>query len=170
MKKILLLLLLALCINKSHAQNRLKDSLKLLLQKEKQDTSRVMLLNELNFYYGGNKPDTTMLLALEALSLSQRIRFVKGETASLNRIGLTYWTVGNNPKAMEAFLKALKLDEKINNLAGIARDLNGIGLIYRDQGQYHQAIDYYLKSRKLTEQLNNRFCFSKLILFMFWIL
>ena len=156
MKKIFLLLLLALCINKSHAQNRVKDSLKLLLQKEKQDTSRVMLLNELNFYYGGNKPDTTMLLALEALSLSQRIGFVKGETASLNRIGLTYWTVGNNPKAMEAFLSALKLDEKINNLAGIARDLNGIGLIYRDQGQYHQAIDYYLKSRKLTEQLNNR--------------
>jgi tetratricopeptide (TPR) repeat protein len=163
MKKILLLLFLALCINKSYAQNRLKDSLKLLLQKEKQDTSRVMLLNELNFYYGGNKPDTTMLLALEALSLSQRIGFVKGETASLNRIGLTYWTVGNNPKAMEAFLKALKLDEKINNLVGIARDLNGIGHIYRDQGQYYQAIDYYLKSRKLTEQLNNRLVIAGLV-------
>ena len=97
-----------------------------------------------------------MILALEALSLSKRIGFVKGETASLHRIGLTYWTVGNNPKAMEAFLSALKLDEKINNLAGIARDLNGIGHIYHDQGQYHQAIDYYLKSKKLTEQLNNR--------------
>ena len=156
MKKILLLLLLALCINKSHAQNRLKDSLKLLLQKEKQDTSKVMLLNELNFYYGGNKPDTTMLLALEALSLSQRIGFVKGETASLNRIGLTYWTVGNNPKAMEAFLSALKLDEKINNLAGIARDQSGIGLIYSDQGQYHQAIDYYFKAKKVRDQINNR--------------
>ena len=156
MKKIYLLLLLTLCINKSYAQNRVKDSLKLLLQKEKQDTSRVMLLNALNIEYGGNKPDTTMILALEALSLSKRIGFVKGETASLNRIGLTYWTVGNNPKAMEAFLSALKLDEKINNLAGIARDLNSIGLIYHDQGQYHQAIDYHLKAKRLNEQLNNR--------------
>ncbi len=156
MKKIFLLLLLALCINKSHAQNRVKDSLKLLLQKEKQDTSRVMLLNALNYEYGGNKPDTTMILALEALSLSKRIGFVEGETASLNRIGLTYWTVGNNPKAMEAFLSALKLDEKINNLAGIARDQSGIGLIYSDQGQYHQAIDYYFKAKKVRDQINNR--------------
>ena len=116
----------------------------------------MILLNELNYEYGGNKPDTTMILALEALSLSKRIGFVKGETASLHRIGLTYWTVGNNPKAMEAFLSALKLDEKINNLAGIARDQSGIGLIYSDQGQYHQAIDYYFKAKKVRDQINNR--------------
>ena len=133
-----------------------KDSLKILLQKEKQDTNRVMLLNQLSNAYLTNKPDTAKLLALEALSLSKRIGFVEGETASLNRIGLTYWTVGNNPKAMEAFLSALKLDEKINNLAGIARDQSGIGLIYSDQGQYHQAIDYYFKAKKVRDQINNR--------------
>ena len=138
------------------AQTKVRDSLKILLQKEKQDTSRVRLLAELSFAYHESKPDTAMLLALEALSLSQRIGFVKGEAVSLNRIGLAYSVVGNRPKAMEVLLQALKLNEKINNLDGIGRNFINIGIIYRDQGQSHKAMDYFMKSKKLNEQINNK--------------
>ena len=146
MKKTLLLLFVSMNIIESHAQTNLKDSLKILLQKEKQDTSRVMLLADLSLAYRESKPDTAMLLALEALSISQRIGFVKGEAASLQQIGAAYGVIGNSPKAMELYLKALKLNEKINNLEGMARNLNNLGVIYRGQGEYHQAIDYLLKS------------------------
>ena len=161
MKKLILLLLAAFfCLTNSNAQTvnnvKVRDSLKTLLQKEKQDTSRVMLLYQIAQTYNLNKPDTAMLLASEALSLSQRIGFVKGETSILYGIGGAYVNAGNFPKAMEFWLKALKLNEKSNNLVGKARDLNGIGLIYRQQGDYRQAIEYFLKSIKLTKQIERK--------------
>lgn len=160
MKKIILLLTAFFCLTNSYAQTinnpKLRDSLKILLQKEKRDTSRVRLLTELSYEYAGNKPDTAMILALEALGLSKRIGFVKGEALGLNRIGLAYSLLGNQPKALEARLQALKLNEKINNLAGITRNLSGIGAIYSSQEDYHKAIEYFLKSNKLCEQLNDK--------------
>ncbi|MHB1179851.1 MAG: tetratricopeptide repeat protein [Daejeonella sp.] len=158
MLKMILVLLLAFCFSaESYAQTnaKVKDSLKTLLQKEKQDTSRVRLLNQLSGAYSVNKPDTAMLLALEALSLSQRIGSVNGEAASLGKIGNAYRAVGNLPKAMGAYLQALKLNEKINNPRGIAANFHDIGTIYNGQGEYHQAINYLLKSIKLNEQLNS---------------
>jgi tetratricopeptide (TPR) repeat protein len=155
-KYIILFLFFSLCTADSYAQTNVKDSLQILLQKEKQDTSRVILLTELSFEYSGNKPDTAMVLAMEALSLSQRIGFFKGQAASFNRIGTAYEALGNSSKAMAFYIKALKLNEKIENLRGIARNLNNIGNIYLDQGEYSQAIDYYLKSKKLAEQINSK--------------
>ncbi len=153
MKYIIPFLLINLFLTHSNAQPN-KDSLKILLQKEKQDTNRVMLLNQLSNAYLTNKPDTAKLLALEALSLSKHIGFVKGESRSLHMSGLAYRFLGNSPKSMEYFLQTLKLDEKINNSGSIARDLFSIGVNYNVQGEYHQAIGYFLKAKKLNEQLN----------------
>ena len=111
-------------------------------------------------------PDTAMLLALEALTLSKRIGFKKGEAASLNRIGNAFSVLGNYPKAMESYLQALKINEKINNIDGIARNLGNIGPIYRYQGDYRQALEYAFKSKDLAEKINNRqsiaICFSNI--------
>ena len=79
MKKIILLLLVTLSVNYSDAQTNVRDSLKQLLQKEKTDTDRVLLLAELSFQYFESMPDTAMLLALEALTLSKRIGFKRGK-------------------------------------------------------------------------------------------
>jgi len=157
MKKIILLFTAFFCLANSNAQTVVrKDSLKTLLQKEKQDTSRVRLLVQLSGRYANNIPDTAMLLALESLSLSQRIGFVKGEAASLNEIGDVYRVLGNFPKAMEVYLQALKLNEKINNRDGIVSNLTYIGFIYTQQGDNRQALEYYLKALKLAQQINNK--------------
>lgn len=158
MKRIVLLLLVtffSLESIKAQTSTR-KDSLKILLQKEKLDTSRVRLLLQLSGLYVTNKPDTAMFLALEALSLSQRIGSVKGEGGSLTRIGQAYRAAGNLPKALELFLKVLKLAETNNNPTAIAGSLHDIGTIYNAQGEYRQAIDYLLKAKELNEQLNNK--------------
>ena len=154
MKKIILLLLLVLSINKSYAQTGNPDSIKQLLQNAKDDTSRVLHLADLSFEYLESKPDTSMTLALEALSLARRIGFLKGEAISLHRVGGAYYD--NYPKAMELYLQALKINEKINNLDGIQRNLGNIGIIYNDQEDYQQALEYYFKAKSLAEQLNNK--------------
>lgn len=159
MKKIVLLLLPAFfCLTNTNAQiiANARDSLKILLQKEKRDTSRVMLLVELGRAYQSNSPDSAMLLLMEALSLSQRIGFVKGEASSLIRIGGAYGNVGNYTKAMQVWLQAMKLSEKNNYLDGMAITNNNIGGIYFTQGEYHQAINYLLKAKKLNEQMNDK--------------
>ena len=110
MKKIILLLLVSLSLSYSHAQPNVRDSLNQLLQKEKSDTSRVLLLVRLSDQYTNSKPDSAMLLALEGLALSRRIGFDKGEVEILDKIGNVYALLGNYPKAMEVYLQELKLN------------------------------------------------------------
>lgn len=141
MRYIILFLLVGLSLTDSHAQTNRKDSLKIALQKEKTDTGRVLLLADLCFEYIGSKPDTVMLLALEGLSLSRRIGYIKGEAVSLNRIGNAYGALGNYPKELESYLQSLKINEKINNLDGMERNLANIGVIKNVNGEYRLALD-----------------------------
>ncbi|HMJ46194.1 MAG TPA: tetratricopeptide repeat protein [Ferruginibacter sp.] len=156
MKKIILSFLVYLSIAYSYAQTNARDSLKQLLQKEKTDTGRALLLNKLSFEYFESKPDTAMSLALEALSLAQQEGFEKGKAESLNRIAIAYDVFGNYPKAMELLLEALQINEKINNLEGIRRNYNNIGNLYIEQEDYQQGLDYYLKAKSLAESSNDK--------------
>lgn len=153
MKKIIPFLLFNLAIVYSNAQTGNPDSIRLQLQNDKNDTSRVLHLADLSFEYLESNPDTTMKLALEALSLSRKIGFLKGEAVSLNRVGNAYDILGNYPKSLEYFLKALQINEKIRNEDGIGRNTNNIGLMYFRQEDYRIALTYFFRSRDLGEKL-----------------
>ncbi len=157
MKKIILILLLiTLSINYTNAQTGNPDSIKQLLLKDKEDTSRVLHLADLSFEYTQSRPDTTMTLALEALSLANHIGFEKGQAVSLNRIGNAYGVLGNYPKAMEVFLLALQINERINNLDGQQRNLSNLGQVYFNEGDYRLALNYSFKGRALAEIIDNK--------------
>ena len=157
MKKIILPLVLALCINSSNAQPHYHDTLKLQLQNQKTDTGRVNALCDLAFAYYESRPDTAMTIAIEALSLSQRIGYVKGEAASLNRMANAYGVIGgNNAKQLEVLLLALKLNEKINNIDGLHRNNNNIGVLYRDEDDNRQAIEYFFRAKSFAEKAGNK--------------
>ncbi len=138
------------------SQASIRDSLVHALQKEKTDTGRVLLLAELAFQIHESKPDTAMILALEALSLSRSIGFKKGEAVSLNRVGNVFYVLGNYPKAMEAYLQALKINEKIKNLDGKQRNLGNIAVQYFRQEDYGQALNYQFQAKALGEQIGNK--------------
>ncbi len=137
-----------------------RDSLHRALQKEKTDTGRVLLLAELAYQLHETKPDTALLLALEALTLSRKTGFEKGEAASLNRVGNVCNVLGNYPKAMEVYLQALKINEKINNLDGLRRNYNNIGTIYRAQENFQPALLYFFKAREFGEKLKDKAALS----------
>ena len=69
MKKTRLLLLFHFFTAFAVAQTNLTDSLKRVLQNEKNDTARVFMLEELSRIYSTSKTDTSLLLAQQALSL-----------------------------------------------------------------------------------------------------
>ena len=156
MKKIFFLLLISLTHNYSDAQTGNPDSIKQLLLKDKEDSSRVLHLADLSYEYIASQPDTMMMLALQALEISRRIGFLKGEAESLNRVGNAYGSYSNYPKEMEAYLLALQINEKINNLHGKQRNLGNIGSIYWAQEDYRRSLDYYFAAKRLGEQLNDK--------------
>lgn len=156
MKKIILLLLVTLfCLTSSKAQTANIDSLKALLKNEKQDTTRVLLLEKLTQIYYISKPDSALIMALEGLRISRRIGFLKGEAISLHRMGLIYYSF-NRPKGMELWLQSIKINEKINNQDGLINNYNAIVLAYNALGDYRQALKYAFQAKALSEGHNNK--------------
>lgn len=156
MKKALVLLVFFTYLSIGYSQTHFRDSLKLLLQKEKTDTGRVILLCNLSFDYHESDLDTAMSLAIEALSLSRKINFATGEALSLNRVSNAYYSFGNYTKAMECLIKARKILEKIKNIDGLPRTFANIGLIYSRQGNYRQALEFFFKGLDLGEKIADK--------------
>jgi hypothetical protein len=75
MKRTIFLWLLSFHTISAIAQSRLADSLKLLLQKEEQDTNRVLLLAKIGTSYLFEKPEIGFTYAEQGLELSRTINF-----------------------------------------------------------------------------------------------
>ena len=147
----LLLLVHAFC----NAQTNTIDSLKQLLQIEKQDTSRVMLLTRLARAYLYSKPDTSLLLCVQGLSLSQQAKFTKGEAFSLEGMADAFDNLGNYPKSLENYLMCLKIYETTNDVKGIRRCFGALGTVYAEQGEYRHALEYSFKAKEMARDNEN---------------
>ena len=118
MKRILLVFVLSGIVSGVQAQQKKMDSLKKLIAAAKDDTSRVLLMNQFVKLYANSKPDSALLLYQQAELLSKNVQFVKGEAVSLNREGNALVTLGSYPKALTYYLAALKLNEQRGDRCG----------------------------------------------------
>lgn len=138
-------------------QGTTKDSLKALLQQTQPDTLRVLRMLDLSYTYIETAPDTMLLLASEALHLSRKVGFERGEALSLNRQGNAFYQMGNSSRAMELTLQGLRISEKISDMVGMQKAYTALGNIHSDQnGEERQALVYQLKAKALAEQLNDK--------------
>jgi tetratricopeptide (TPR) repeat protein len=69
----------------------------------------------------------------------------------LNRIGMTYWSLGINDKALASVMESTEMKEE-NDLKGRATGYNNIGAIYRDLDEPEKALEYYYKALLLYRQ------------------
>jgi tetratricopeptide (TPR) repeat protein len=130
------------------------DSLKQVLLTDLSDTSRIWALNNL----GRNilNTDTTLLLAEEAIALSNKINFPRGEAEAYNNIAYWFTQKGNYPKALENFLKAIQLSERVGFEPGLKRSFNNISGVYWSLKDYATSISYARKARQLSIKLGDR--------------
>lgn len=142
--------------NISHSQKKKIDSLLNILKTAKEDTNRVKALNKLGWQFKYSNPDSTILLAKQAISLAQKINFKTGLAVAYTNAGVGYDVKGDYAKALENYFAGLKIDELLKNKTGIAIHYGNIGLVYREQANYPLAIDYYFKALKIDEELGNR--------------
>jgi serine phosphatase RsbU (regulator of sigma subunit) len=166
----LLVTLLLLCSLQTFAQTPAIDSLKTLLAKEKLDTTRVNLMNDISKELANTGDyENALKYANEAINIVKKSSsfahsqsrplgktqraLQKGIAASLNNIGNVYLDQGNYPEALKNYLASLEIQEEIGDKNGIASSSNNIGTIYWYQGNYPEALKNYLVSLKIKEEI-----------------
>lgn len=132
------------------------DSLKQALNTNQHDTIRVNQLNALAHHYAISNPDTSFILAQEAIDLARKADFNRGEARGLSVSGSAFSLTGNNPKALELFLSSLKKYEAINDLEGIANSTNNIGAVYTGMEQYDKGLKYFFETLKIDNKVGNK--------------
>src|SRR5687768_2267368 len=86
------------------------DSLLSLLEKSKEDTSKINLLNVLSAHLGhSNKMDEAIQYANQSLILSKKLKFKRGEATSYYNLGLQARNQANYTNALKNFFLSLNI-------------------------------------------------------------
>jgi tetratricopeptide (TPR) repeat protein len=151
---LLILGLLTLVFHAAFAQISKIDSLKKVLEnKDLADTSRVFLLIELCEASTFTEEQGGKVYAEEALEISRKIQFAKGEGLANNSIGAYYLQVGDLQKALSFVLEAEKVYKKaVGFSANLLAVYNNLGIIYNRSGETQKAIEVYKNAIKLAEK------------------
>jgi len=157
----------------SNAQDIL-DSLITVLKKEKSDTSKIRILNDLAYEFKGFNPDTSILLSNQALALSKKLSENRSEVISNyakkaaaqseHLLGTFYSIIGEFTVSLNHYDKALVIWEQIaasknekfsaDGKRGKATTYGNVGNIYSFRGDFIKALHSYFDALKISEELN----------------
>jgi len=160
MKRILFfyfLIFINFFLAESLAQTKELDSLLVLLDHhQKEDTTKVSLLNDISWKYYFLDVEKMRLYVDEANDLAGTLNFTKGKARSLRLKGIYFFYKSDYPKALEHFRKALELNILLDDKDGLASCYNNIGVIYKNQANYFLALKYYKKTLEIDESSGNK--------------
>jgi CHAT domain-containing protein/Tfp pilus assembly protein PilF len=92
----------------------------------------------------------------EALSLWRAIGDRRSEAITLNNIGLVYYSLGDNQKALGFHTEALPLRRAVGDRNGEATTLNNIGLVHYSLGDNRKALDFFTRALPLLRATGDR--------------
>lgn len=136
----------------------LKDinNLKIQLEKEVVDSSKVFLNLKIAKLYSGNNSDSSFIYFKKALNLSKQNKLNNKISESLFGIGIYFENIGNYEKAIIKLSEALVYFEKTNTKDKIALVNNHIGYNYSRLYKDELALEYYLKSLSLNKEVDDQ--------------
>lgn len=144
-------------INISVSQNGTEDSLKQVLKTAKDDTNKVNALTSLvgAIYQKGNV-DTIILLTKQALQLSQKLSFKKGEARAQLFLGNIYYGQRNHTKTLEHYSIAAALFKEIGDKRSEAMTYGNMGLVYAEKKNYDKAAEIFFELLRITKEIHYR--------------
>jgi len=153
MKKLLLVFSLpVLCLQVARAQD-VVDSLAKAYQKNKQDTTLVQLLNEKAIIKElQTHPDSGLLHTRQALAISRRIHYKRGEVQSLAVMANFLNEIGDLPGSLRVTFEVLPMATALKDYANIAGCYNTLGLTYSTLKNDPKALEYYRKGLAIALQ------------------
>ncbi len=138
------------------AQNlKKRDSLENYIKTASTDSSKANALALLSYelvQYNIKKAETS---ALQAISISRKIKYPKAEAEALLALTKIYRTQDNNLLALNKVIQSLRIFEQLNNKHGLAKSYFELGYIYKDIDNYQKSIDNFTKSFNLYTALGN---------------
>ncbi len=148
-RRITYILVIVVFILSVHAQSQPETG-----DKSVADTTQILqIISKARKHYF-NHPDSSLYYAKKALDLSRRIKFIKGETESLNIAGEVSRFQGDFPNALEMQFDALQLHRGNKNIAGELGTLTFIGIIYVELTEYRQGLYYLLEGKKINDKIS----------------
>lgn len=143
------------------AQNKVVDSLRLLIKNDKSDTIHVNHLLELcSDLEAEGAYEEELLIISDVLKLSNSL-VIDGKRAWLKGMGKAYVREANSyvglynyAEALKSYFTALEIVQQIKDDRGIAEIHEGIGLVYYYQNKYAEALKEYLVSLNIYQDLN----------------
>jgi tetratricopeptide (TPR) repeat protein len=157
MKKYFLFLIMISAAFRSHAQLRgqaLIDSMITQLANAKEDTNKVMLLNDIGLNYYSINPDEGIKFGKQGLALAEKLKWQRGMAYAYKVIAGNYgYGKSEYPLALDYSLKSLEEFKEMGDRMGEAKILGDIGVIYWFQADYPNALKYYLDALRINEEL-----------------
>ncbi len=132
------------------------DAILKKIDKSKEDTNKVNLLNSISVEYYSINPETGIKYCEQAYQLAVKLNWKSGIANSTNTLGIYHWSMSNYPKALNYFFKSLKICESKNDKYNVAGILVNIGLIYSSQADYVKALEFYFRALKTFEELGDK--------------
>jgi two-component system sensor histidine kinase UhpB len=131
------------------------DSLKKLLESQKNDTNKVKLLYTLSFAYdAGSYADTALIYSEQALELAEKLNDEPGIFWSAITYGEALAVLGNYPLALEYNLKALNLAKKLKDPIKLCFGNGGLSSCYYNMGEYNTSIKYMQEVLRIMDSTN----------------
>jgi two-component system NtrC family sensor kinase len=148
MKNLFLLLIFPmLCFHLAKAQKSEADSLQKAYQKNKQDTTLVQYLNSRAIAIDLQRnPDSGLLHSRQALAISRRINYKKGEVASLATLADFLNEIGDLPGSLKVTFEVLPKAMAIKDNRTLSECYNILGLTYSTLKNQPKALEYYHKA------------------------
>jgi tetratricopeptide (TPR) repeat protein len=153
-----------------HTQTRTIDSLRIVLQSAKKDTTKINTLNWLAYQFRNNDPDTAIYFATEAFALASKTNYKVGIANAFLWKGVAVMNLGKYEDALNNSMQALKIYDKLIAIADStgntseksealnlkSKAYNNIGIIYRQQGNYPDALKNSFAALKIRIAISDK--------------
>jgi signal transduction histidine kinase len=136
----------------AYAQQNFNDSLKQIVHQNKQDTNEVNALLTLSI--NTNATADALNYARQALSLCQKIHYVKGEANSNLILGSKFGLTSNTAQSIQYTLNALNIYEQLQDNNGIAQAHLLLQGSYREAEDLNNALLHEFAGYKIAEKNN----------------
>ncbi len=100
-------------------------------------------------------------LSKQALDLSEKGNYLKGEGNSNNLLGVFYKNKGDYNQAEQFFIKASAIRKKLDDKRGEASVYNNLMSLKRRIGDYPKAIEYGFEAERICSEINDRAFLAK---------
>lgn len=139
-----------------------KDSLQKVIDTFKQikdfeqDTNYIKTLHNLADLYFDLNADSMLFVAAQTFKLSQKIKYLKGQTISLRQQGGAYYAKNNYTEALLHFQQALSIAEQLNDKLQVGLTLSNLSEIFTLQNEHKKALEYDFKALNIFKELNQK--------------